>query len=250
MTHQLTSFARVAAIGLIGLACAGPALADPDKDESGHGRGRHREYKEEYWNGHCKVERKWEKDGDYKEERKCEGGERHGHRARPVAVYPQPTVVYPPWVAVEQSGPGYRPGYEPAPVQGTVYHCNSRAVGQVLGGIAGGAIGHHVGKGDGRTVATVGGAVIGVLIGGEIGREIDRSNQACIGQALEFAPAGQRIAWPADDGVQYAVVPGQVVDRNGRTCRGYDAEVVTHAGVQRTHGVACRRSDGAWMPAR
>ena len=51
-----------------------PALADPHKDESGHGYGkRHgkREHKEEYWDGRCKVERKWEKNGEYKEERKC-----------------------------------------------------------------------------------------------------------------------------------------------------------------------------------
>jgi hypothetical protein len=70
------------------------ALADPDKDESGHGRkhygrdyrdddekragrrGHRREYKEEFRYGDCKTERKWEKDGGYKEETKCEGGSR------------------------------------------------------------------------------------------------------------------------------------------------------------------------------
>jgi hypothetical protein len=67
----------------------GAALADPDKDESGNGRWRgdywsddrgrkqvreyayRREYKEEFWDGNCKIERKWERNGDYKEERKC-----------------------------------------------------------------------------------------------------------------------------------------------------------------------------------
>ncbi len=69
----------------------------PDNDESGKGRWRgdyryehrgrgywdddrgrgpreyayRREYKEEFWDGRCKVERKWERNGDYKEERKC-----------------------------------------------------------------------------------------------------------------------------------------------------------------------------------
>lgn len=60
---------------------AGTALADPWKDESGKHRWKHhpvdayaendREYKEEFWVGNCKIERKWERDGDYKEERKC-----------------------------------------------------------------------------------------------------------------------------------------------------------------------------------
>jgi hypothetical protein len=78
------------------LSC--PAIADPWKDESGHGRWlgeygydddrgrgrdhgyrrnykRHyagREYKEEFWYGGCKIERKWEANGNYKEERKCD----------------------------------------------------------------------------------------------------------------------------------------------------------------------------------
>lgn len=71
---------------------SGPALADPWKDESGKGRwgyegrgydGRgyrvynmDREYKEEYRRGNCKIERKWERDGGYKEETKCKGGYR------------------------------------------------------------------------------------------------------------------------------------------------------------------------------
>jgi hypothetical protein len=56
-----------------------PAAADPHKDESGHGRQH----------GHCKVERKWEGNGDYKEERKCRGGG-HYHASAPGEPYPQP----------------------------------------------------------------------------------------------------------------------------------------------------------------
>lgn len=76
------------------------ASADPWKDESGHGKRRghdRREYKEEYWDGHCKVERKVKKNGDYKEERKCDGP-RHG--------YYQPSPVYVPALPVITIDPG------------------------------------------------------------------------------------------------------------------------------------------------
>jgi hypothetical protein len=46
-----------------------PALADSWKDESGHGRG---EGKEEYWDGNCKIVREWKRNGEYKEEIKCD----------------------------------------------------------------------------------------------------------------------------------------------------------------------------------
>jgi hypothetical protein len=74
--------------GLIALLLiAGPALADPWKDESGKGRwagghdARHersygyydRDYKQEFYRGPCKIERKWGKHGEYKEETKCKG---------------------------------------------------------------------------------------------------------------------------------------------------------------------------------
>jgi hypothetical protein len=83
-----TSALAIAAL----LALPGAAGADPWKDESGHGRwrgehrddyrayrgygGRHggdyaREYKHEFRRGHCKIERKWGRGGEYKEEVKC-----------------------------------------------------------------------------------------------------------------------------------------------------------------------------------
>lgn len=74
------------------------AAADPWKDESGKGRWHYereggfpgwgygyayprerRTYKEEYRTGNCKVERKWESSGEYKEEVKCKGGDRGGY---------------------------------------------------------------------------------------------------------------------------------------------------------------------------
>ncbi|WP_064736097.1 hypothetical protein [Azohydromonas australica] len=50
-----------------------------------HGRG---EYKEEFWDGSCKVKRKY-KDGGYKEERKCRA-------AAPVYYAPAPVYAPPP----------------------------------------------------------------------------------------------------------------------------------------------------------
>lgn len=63
------------------LAVSSGASADPWKDESGKGRhgDKRGEYKEEYWGGNCKVERKYEKN-EYKEERKCRRPDRHADR--------------------------------------------------------------------------------------------------------------------------------------------------------------------------
>jgi hypothetical protein len=66
---------------------AAPAQADPWKDESSKGRWiggddfRHErsygyydsDYKQEFYRGPCKIERKWGKHGEYKEENKCKG---------------------------------------------------------------------------------------------------------------------------------------------------------------------------------
>jgi surface antigen len=233
----------------------GPVLADSDKDENGHGHRRHGHYegKEEYWDGDCKVERKWKKNGDYKEERKCKGhGYGHHHDNPPP---PQVVVVLPPWLVNESTGPEYRPGWEPEPppssTDESIFHCNSAQVGSVLGGILGGVIGHQFGKGSGRTAATIGGTIAGVFIGGEIGRQMDAQNQACVAQALEFAPPGERIAWQAPDSrTQYAVVPGQFEKHGDTYCRSFTTEVKGSDDPGQTTSKACRRADGVWVGAR
>ena len=93
------------------------AVADRDKDESGHGKHRHgrHEYKHEYWDGNCKVEIK-QKNGDYKEERKCKGHQ-HVHAA-PVHVVPQPVVVVPQPVYVPPPAVVVQPGVV---IQGTIH---------------------------------------------------------------------------------------------------------------------------------
>lgn len=219
----------------LGLLAAGMARADDDDDDDRHERRHrhhHHKYKEKFWDGNCKVEREWKGDR-YKEEREC-----RGVRA-PAAV-----VVYPPWIVVEQAAPVYV--QPPAVPAAGVFRCQSRAVGQVLGGIVGGALGNQIGKGSGRAVATIGGAVAGILIGGNIGSRIDANDQACIGEVLEFAPAGRRVQWQGGPS-QYAVVPGQFTQQGPHHCRPYTFEQKTSAGWQRMQGTACRRPDGVWQ---
>ena len=234
------------------------ALADDEREyrekrrESHSGRDHKREKgKEKFWDGNCKIEREWE-DGKYKEKRECEGPQ-HGHPGRPPVVQSGRVVgmAYPPWVVYEQGRVAYRSGQEPMPVaQPGAVHCPSENVGRIIGGIAGAALGNQIGKGSGRVLATVGGAAAGVLIGGNIGRRIDIGNQACFAKALEFAPVGQRIAWPNAAAPQYAVVPGRVERRGDQFCRHYDADVLVNGRWEQTRGVACRQPDGVWVASR
>ncbi len=227
------------------------AAAHSEKYENGHRHsldGHHQAMKEEYWDGNCKVKRKWKRNGDYKEERKCKGGRYHRH----VDYEPAPgvVVILPPWFSVESGEPEYTHGWEPAPrTSERVPRCNSKQVGNVLGGLIGGVLGHQIG-GSGNTVATIGGAIAGVLIGGEIGKRMDAHNQACVAQALEFAPEGQRITWQSPNGSeQYIVTPGTVARRGDLYCRSYTAEI-NNGGQQRsTSSMACRRPDGTWEHA-
>lgn len=60
---------------------------DDDDDHHHHRHHHHRKhsYKQEFWDGHCKVERKW-KNGSYKEKRKC--------RDRPMVYHAPPQPMY------------------------------------------------------------------------------------------------------------------------------------------------------------
>lgn len=61
--------------GMFTLLLAGvlafPVMAMADDDYRDH--YHQREYKEKYRDGPCKVERKYKKNGDYEEKRKCKG---------------------------------------------------------------------------------------------------------------------------------------------------------------------------------
>jgi surface antigen len=267
MKNVVENFVAVA-LAATALTCMSAALADDD--DRGKHRERRAERKEEFWDGNCKVERKWEKNGNYKEERKCEGGRGHGREHKEkfsdgnckverkwkdgeykeeVKCKGRPghaAVVYPPWIVSSQGGQVVYPQAQPVVPAGSP-RCNSESVGRVLGGILGGVAGNQVGKGNGRTLATIGGAVAGVLIGGEVGRRMDAADQACVGQVLEVAPVGRRVEW-VDSGVRYAVVPGQVAQRSGGAyCRPYVMETHNGHGWVRSPGTACRRPDGVWV---
>jgi hypothetical protein len=62
-----SGFCAAAAAVFIGLSLASPARADDDD------RGRWLEFKQEFRDRPCKVEREQKKNGDYKEERECKG---------------------------------------------------------------------------------------------------------------------------------------------------------------------------------
>lgn len=75
------------------------AHADRDKDESGQGyviadgREYKGDYKDKFHDGHCEVKRKWKKNGQYEEKRKCKPPK-----------YVEPVVV--PAYPVAPVGPG------------------------------------------------------------------------------------------------------------------------------------------------
>lgn len=223
------------------------ALADRDDDDDERKRRHQRSHHEVTWEGACKVERTWKKNGTYQEKREC----KNAKRPVQVVVSQPPQVVYPPWFGER---PSARKAPHPRKAQSStppvpVYRCDSATGTAILGGILGGVAGHQIGKGDGKTASTIGGAIAGVLIGGSLGRRIDPHNQACIGQALEAAPAGGRLEWvPAHDPrVKYSVTPGQAERRGELWCRTYIAAIVTHGRTERSRQVACRQANGTWM---
>ncbi|WP_105101464.1 RT0821/Lpp0805 family surface protein [Microbulbifer pacificus] len=234
------------------LLCASLSMslyADPPEGRGWKKNDKHHkhEYKEEYWDGNCKVERKWNGKGDYKEESTCKAprhADHHHHHDRPVRV-----VVLPPWFNQQAPEPEYRPEWRPT-TQTSATSCNSDKVGSVLGGLIGGVIGHQIGDGRGNTAATIGGAIAGVLIGGEVGRRMDQRNQACLAQALEFSPEGESIRWQnAQGGENYTVIPGAVEQRGDQYCRTFTAAYDVSGDSRSTQGVACRRQDGTWVRA-
>lgn len=211
---------------------AGPALADPWKDESGHGRGWDGERKEEFWDGNCKVERKWGRSGEYKEKRKC--------KERPLGyAVPVPDLAHERMPNALGPVPGL-PGIA----------CDRDLIGGLLGAAAGGVIGNRFGRGDGDAVATIGGVVIGALVGGVIGRGMDEADHACVGQALEYGRTGQAVAWRDPDGDLYEVTPTRGFERGETQCREYRTVGVVDGERQTLHGIACRQPDGSWQAVK
>ena len=79
------------------LAMPVTALADDDDDDDhGQRRGHYqrqyqRDFKETYYDGHCRIERKFKKNGEYKEKHKCNAPAYQVYQPAPVYV---PAPVY------------------------------------------------------------------------------------------------------------------------------------------------------------
>lgn len=129
--------------------------------------------------------------------------------------------------------------------QGT---CNRQTLGQVLGGATGAAIGSTIGKGNGNTAAILGGTIIGVIVGGNIGQSMDRVDQGCVGQVLEHASDGRRVAWSDPNGARYQVTPDRPYQNpQGQYCRRYLTDAVINGQNRQVSSLACRQPNGAWQ---
>ena len=129
--------------------------------------------------------------------------------------------------------------------------CNREGLGTLIGGVVGGAAGSQVGKGDTRTAATIIGTIIGSLIGSSIGRSMDEVDQACVGQALEYAEDRQPVVWRnPDTGNQFQVTPTRTYEDYGRYCREFSRQAVINGRRETIYGRACRQQDGSWNIVR
>jgi surface antigen len=151
-------------------------------------------------------------------------------RQRRVVVIPAPAVYVAPYGIA----------------QGT---CNRKLLGQVLGGATGAAIGSQIGGGRGKTVAMVGGGILGVIVGGNIGQSMDRVDQGCVGQILEHAPDGRRVAWtdPKNGGLYQVVPAAPYQTHDGLYCRPYSTNAVMDGYNRQISGTACRQPNGIWQ---
>lgn len=124
--------------------------------------------------------------------------------------------------------------------------CNRAEIGAVIGAVTGGVIGSQVVRGDGRPAAIAVGAVIGAVVGADIGRRMDKTDRACVGHALELAPAGSSVSWVnPNTQVTYQLTPlGNERYDNG--CRSF--RLIAHGafGLGEGRTVACPDSQGVW----
>lgn len=239
MSRYLASLAAAASL----VALPTLAIADPGKNESGHGRGAYK-YEEKYdrgghvkreWkSGDCKYEYK-SGPGGVKEEYHCKGGRRY---AGPLA-----------WVPPGHRGWPYRTAYPQAPLDLDMGRCNREVIGQILGGAVGGAAGSQIGDGNGRLVAVAGGTLLGFLIGGEVGRTLDQADRLCVDQVLEDAPDGRSIVWTdSRTNARYEVTPRETYEASGgRYCREFLSKSTVGGETVQTYGTACRQPDGSWQ---
>lgn len=124
--------------------------------------------------------------------------------------------------------------------------CNTDAVLGVAGAAIGGIVGAQVGRDSGseanRAIAVIVGSAIGAVIGSRIGRDIDRTDQACIGHALELAGAGKTVRWD-NGGVAYELTPTRNI---GTSCREFKLNAARGGVREAATRIACTSGNGAW----
>lgn len=233
LLHKVLAFSVVLAFSF----AVSDAFADPPWERGGDGYGYGAEHGRDHGRWHHKRHKRHKR--------------RKHWRGRSVRFIGGP----PPWAPAhgyrrKHHGSGY---YVLRGTYATPYGidhgtCQRDKIGMVIGGVAGAALGSQFGKGDGKLAATILGTVAGVVIGGSVGRSLDRADETCMGQALEHAPTGRRVAWTnPDTGARYDITPTQTFQQeDGRYCREYTADALVGGRTQTVTGVACRQADGSW----
>jgi surface antigen len=225
-------------------SAAQPALADRGRGHRGHEHydHGHGNYEYEYYEQRCKRIYKETRFG-YKEVVKC--------RHAPHRDYVPPRRVwnhdYPAWH--HRRGPdSVRQSYIPPFGLGTGV-CNRDLIGAALGAALGGLTGSQIGRGTGQLAAVGAGVFLGGLIGGSLGRSMDDIDQNCVGQALEYVPSNETVAWRnPDSGAAYRVTPqGTYQNEAGTYCREYQTVATIGGRTESLYGTACRMPDGSWQ---
>ncbi len=122
--------------------------------------------------------------------------------------------------------------------------CDTDKVLAVVGAAAGGTIANRTASPENRAIATIIGAIVGGVVGDTIGKRIDKSDRACIGQALELARVGQRVQWtnPATE-QSYTVRPlRDLADR----CREFELTTRGRSASGPVNLRGCAGDDGGW----
>jgi len=125
------------------------------------------------------------------------------------------------------------------------------AVGTAAGAAAGGLIASQLSGGNNAGV-TLAGILAGALVGGAIARSMEPVDQACVSQALNYAPNGAPIEWqnPANH-ASYWVTPTRTeMQPDGTPCRYYTTEALDQGRREAATGYACRQADGTWRNLR
>lgn len=235
---------------LISIVLASPVVADPWKDESGHGYQKNGHYKQKHKKKN-KHKREYEVQNNY--QGPPPWAPAHGYRRKQhdngertevvvnVPVHEDDRYIKHDSPHVEFELASQKIGI----VTGT---CNRETIGAVMGGIVGGVIGNKASSRDNKTLGTLAGALVGVVLGKELGRSMDKEDTQCTGQALERARDGQTVVWDnPETGQRYSVTPYRTFQKNdGRYCRNYNASVKDDSNESLYKETACRNEAGVW----